>query len=153
MIDSQHLPFGAESILVTRMRKLAPELVVISLLPPRVRFDTGPYAFVRAIPSKTYDWRFLRKLEVLVVCNQEHARIGLIEKLCKEASRVTVWFLDESRGFTARYYPTAESVMLDDSRLWQWQLTLEPLMRFEEVEWTEWLAGAVKEVNYVQHHS
>lgn len=152
MIDTGKLPFGAESILVSRMRRLAPEMVIVSLLPARVRVTAGQYAFVRAIPGKDYDWRFLKKVPVMVLCNQEHARVGLFEQLCREASPVQAWFYDEQRGFDVTYLPTADSVIRDQST-WEWQLDFQPMLRLQNHEWAEWIESSVKEVWHVQHHS
>ena len=149
MIDATRLPFGGESILVSRMKRLAPEMVFISLLPVRVRMNVEPYAFVRAIPGKDYDWRFLKRLSVFVVCNQEHANIGIFEKLCKEAYPVKVWFFDESRGFDVMYLPTPESIERDDSSLWDWRLEFTEFSQFENAEWSEWIETAVGGVSYV----
>lgn len=151
MIDTERLPFGAESILVSRMRRLAPELVIVSLLPARMRIDPGSYALVRAIAGKTYDWRFLKKLPVMVLCNQEHARIGLFEKLCAEASPVQAWFYDEQRGFDVRYLPTPDSVLRDDQSTWEWELEFSSFMQFQNREWAEWVGAAIREQSYVQH--
>lgn len=142
VIDPVKLPFGGESILVSRMKKLAPEMVFISLLPARVRFNVEPYAFVRAIPGKDYDWRFLKRLSIFVVCNQEHANIGVFEKLCKEAYPVKVWFHDEQRGFDVMYLPTPESIEREDSALWDWRLDFSEWTQFENAEWSEWIERA-----------
>lgn len=145
MIDSTRLPFGGESILLSRMRKLAPEMVLVSLLPARIRFDVSPYAFVRAIPGKDYDWRFLKKLSVLVVCNTEHATIGVFEKICREAFPVKAWFYNERKGYDVMHLPTPESVMRDDSAQWEWRLSFDAFMDFENAEWIEYFDRAIGE--------
>lgn len=152
MIDTERLPFGAESILVSRMRRLAPEMVIVSLLPARMRIDPGKYALVRAIAGKNYDWRFLKKLPVMVLCNQEHARIGLFEKLCVEASPIHAWFHDEQRGFDVRYLPTADSLVRDQST-WEWELEFSSFIQSQNREWSTWLESAIREQAYVQHTS
>lgn len=149
MIDPTKLPFGGEAILLSRMRKLAPEMVIVSLLPARVRINVEPHALVRAIPGKDYDWRFLRKIPVMVLCNKEHATIGIFEKLCNVALPVQVWFYDERLGYNVLYLPTPESVERDDSSTWEWRLSFEPLMNFENAEWDEWFDHALGEVSYV----
>ena len=150
MIDSVKLPFGGESILISRMRKLAPEMVIVSFLPPRIRFSVAPYAFVRAIPGKDYDWRFLKKLQVMVVCNAEHATLGVFEKICREAFPVRAWFHSERKGYSVNYMPTIESVQTrDDSRTWDWHLQFEPYMPFENAEWDEFFDQAISEYSHV----
>lgn len=149
MIDPIKLPFGGESILLSRMKRLAPEMVFVSLLPARVRFNVKPYAFVRALPGKEYDWRFLKRLSVFVVCNQEHAGIGIFERLCREAHPVKVWFNDEGRGFDVMYLPTPESIERDDSSQWEWRLDFTEWGPFENAEWEEWLESAVEGGSHV----
>ena len=153
MIDATKLPFGGESILLSRMRKLAPELVIVSFLPPRVRFNVAPHAFVRAIPHKDYDWRFLRKLHVMVVCDKEHATVGIFEKLCRVAFPVQAWFHAERKGYDVSYLPTAASVERADSKTWEWNLTFEPFMEFQNREWGDLFEGSMGEFRHVQHHS
>lgn len=149
VIEPTRLPFGGESILVSRMRKLAPEMVVVSLLPPRIRFSVSPYAFVRAIPGKQYDWRFLKKLAVMVVCDKEHATVGIFEQLCREAFPVKAWFHSERRGYHVMNLPTIESIEREDSRTWDWRLNFDVLHEAECAEWREYFERAIGEFAHV----
>ena len=152
-LDTTRLPFGGEAILLSRMRKVAPKMVVISLLPARFRFTVEPYAFIRAIPGKNYDWRFLKKLETMVVCKQEHFTGGFFEQICREASPVRAWLIDERKGTDVHYWPTPESVEREDSRTWEWQLNFHPFIDCQNRDCGSWVDSCVKEVGYVQHHS
>lgn len=152
-MDTTRLPFGGEAILLSRMRKVAPKMVILSLLPTRFRFSVEPYALVRAIPGKNYDWRFLKKLEVMVVCNQESLNSGFFEQLCKEAMPVRAWLYDERKGTDVYLWPTDESAQREDIKSWVWELRFDPFLDFQNRDWAVWMDEKVKEVGYVQHHS
>ena len=148
MIDPAKLPFGGETILMSRMRKLAPEMVVVSLLPARLRMNVEPYAFVRAIPGKDYDWRFLKKLPTIVVCNADQARLGLFEQLCAEASPVQAWFYDEAQGYDVSYMPAAESVERPREQ-WVWELEFSSWFKSMNEEWAIWIHDSMSESAHV----
>lgn len=148
MIDSTKLPFGGETILMSRMRKLAPEMVFVSLLPARQRMVVDPYAFVRAIPGKEYDWRFLKKLHTVVVCNANQARLGLFEQLCAEANPVQAWFVDEVRGYDVSYLPTPESIERPREQ-WVWTLDFFPWYATMNEEWALWIHDSMIEGAHV----
>jgi len=142
MIDTSRLPFGGETILMSRMRKLAPEMVIVSLLPVRQRLVVEPYALVRAIPGKDYDWRFLKKLHTMVVGNSGHARHGLFEQLCQEAQPVQAWFVDEVKGYDVSYLPTPDSVERPREQ-WVWKLDFFPFFDSMNEEWALWMHDAM----------
>lgn len=148
MIDSTKLPFGGETILMLRMRKLAPEMVFVSMLPARQRMNVEPYAFVRAIPGKDYDWRFLKKLHTVVVCNANQARLGLFEQLCAEASPVQAWFADEVQGYDVSYLPTPESIERPREQ-WVWTLDFFPWFKSMNEEWAMWIHDSMSESAHV----
>jgi hypothetical protein len=125
-----------------RLRKLAPETTVVSLLPARQKLSVEPYAFVRAIPNKEYDWRFLKRLHVIVVCQTNHARVGLFEQICVEASPVQAWFVDESRGFDVRYLPDPKTIHKPESQ-WTWALDFDPWDPEANDEWEQWISAGM----------
>ncbi len=148
MIDAEKLPFGGETILMLRMRKRAPEMVFVSLLPARQRMNVEPYAFVRAIPGKDYDWRFLKKLHTVVVCNADQARLGLFEQLCSEASPVQAWFADEVQGYDVTHLPTPESIERPPQQ-WIWTLDFYPWFQSMNDEWAAWIHESMSEGAHV----
>jgi hypothetical protein len=123
-------------------------MVMLSLLPARYRFNADPYAFVRALPGRTYDWRFLRKIETMVVTDTM-PEPGFLEGLCRQAFPVRLWVLGRDVGATVMYLPTLESVSRGDSSTWDWRLSFEPMLSFQNYEWNQWFATAVEDMAHV----
>lgn len=150
MIDRSKLPFGGESILVSRMRKVKPEKVFVSLLPASVRLNVEPFALVRAIPTKTYDWRFLHQVDTVIVCNQEQQSVQLFDQLAQQCKPLAVWFLDEKVGYDIYRLPDPGSIEGRSPEDWKWTLDLTPWHRSMNTEWLDWMEQTV-EGSYVQH--
>lgn len=148
MIDRSKLPFGGEAILVSRMRKLKPERVFVSLLPVSTRINVEPYALVRAIPGKAYDWRFLVDIDTVVLCNQEQQSVALFEQLAQLAKPLSAWFVDEECGYDVFRHPTEES--LDkDVKDWVWKLDFHPWYKQMNSEWRVWMMESLGASHYV----
>lgn len=149
MIDRTKLPFGGETILVSRMRKLKPERVLVSLLPPSTRFNAEPYALVRAIPGKKYDWRFLIDVDTTVVCNQAQQSLELFDELAQLCKPLSVWFVDEGCGYDIMRLPSADTLDLGPSN-WVWQLEFSKWYKTQNKEWGAWMDESLG-MQYVQH--
>jgi hypothetical protein len=144
-VISPSLPYGAEAIIASRLRGRAPAMVMLSLLPARYRFNAGPFSFVRAIPGRSYDWRFLRKIETMVVTDVM-PEPGFLEGLCKQAFPVRIWVLGSDVGATVIYLPTLESVSREDGSRWDWRLSFESMLPFQNRDWGSWFATAVEDM-------
>jgi hypothetical protein len=108
---TQPLPYGGQVIVQQRLRKLAPQKVVVSFLPMWIPIDVEPYSLVRAAVGRDYDWRFLYKLDVLILCESKTVQPPLLEQLCKTAKTVSAWIANEKKGYDIAYLPTYDSVM------------------------------------------
>jgi hypothetical protein len=108
---SHPVPYGGQDIVQQRLRKLAPAKVVLSFLPTWVNLNVEPYPFVKAIVGRDYDWRFLFKLDVLILCQSTNVQPPVLEQLCKTANNVSVWITNENKGYDISYLPTYESAI------------------------------------------
>ena len=148
MIDRSKLPFGGEAIMLSRMRKLKPEHVFVSLLPPSARLSVEPYALVRAIPGKQYDWRFLIGVTTTIICKQEHQSLELFDQLAQLSKPLSVWFVDEGRGYDIYRLPTDDSLDCDPKD-WKWKLDFSDWYKDMNNEWRIWMQDALGADQYV----
>lgn len=91
------LPYGAAEIVALRTAGKRPaDMLLISLVGP-LR-ETNPV--IIAQPSRSYDWRFVVALPVLVVATTETPNIAGVVKAIDAASpsSLSVWFADQQDG-------------------------------------------------------
>lgn len=91
------LPYGAAEIVALRSTGKRPaDLLLISLIGP-LR-ETNPA--ISAQPSRSYDWRFVVALPVVVIAETATQRLGLIVKAIDGESpqSLSVWFADKQDG-------------------------------------------------------
>lgn len=91
------LPYGAAEIVALRSTGKRPaDLLLISLVGP-LR-ETNP--IIIAQPSRSYDWRFVVALPVLIVATTETPNIAGLVKAIDAAAPATlsVWFADQQDG-------------------------------------------------------
>lgn len=91
------LPYGAAEIVALRTAGKRPaDLLLISFVGP-LR-ETNPV--IVAQPSRTYDWRFVVALPVLIVAKTDTPHLAGIVKAIEAAapSTLSVWFADQQDG-------------------------------------------------------
>ncbi len=93
------LPYGAAEIITTRKAGKKPaDMILVSLVGP-LR-EQNPVVVARA--EKAYDWRFLTRLEVLIVATTSTSKASLarlVESILPhKPSYVGVWFADRQAG-------------------------------------------------------
>ena len=130
------------------VRKLKPERVFVSLLPTATRMNVEPYALVRAIPGKQYDWRFLIDIDTVVVCKQEQQSMELFHSLAKLSKPLSLWVVDEECGYDLMRLPTAETLNLDPKD-WEWSIEFSPWYKSENEEWRLWMIDSLGMDQYV----
>lgn len=91
------LPYGAAEIVALRIAGKKPaDMLLISLVGP-LR-ETNPV--IIAQPSRSYDWRFVVALPVLIVATTETPHIAGIVKAIDtvDPATMSVWFADQQDG-------------------------------------------------------
>ncbi|UCV01744.1 hypothetical protein [Dechloromonas denitrificans] len=91
------LPYGAAEIVALRTAGKRPaDLLLISLIGPLS--ETNPV--IIAQPSRSYDWRFVVALPVLIVATTETPHLSGIVKAIDTAApaALSVWFADQQDG-------------------------------------------------------
>lgn len=105
------LPYGAAEIVALRTAGKRPaDMLLISLVGPLS--ETNPV--IIAQPSRSYDWRFVVALPVVVIADTATQRLGLIVKAIEGESprSLSVWFADKQDGVNILidgYRPRAKS--------------------------------------------
>lgn len=92
-----HLPYGAAEIVALRSAGKRPaDMLLISFIGP-LR-ETNPVIVAQA--SRSYDWRFVVALPVLIVATTETANLSGIVKAIDAAApaSLSVWFADQQDG-------------------------------------------------------
>lgn len=100
------LPYGAAEIVALRTTGKRPaDMLLISLIGPL--HETNPV--VIAQPSRSYDWRFVVALPVLIVATTETPNLASIVRGIDTAapSSLSVWFADQQDGV---------NILIDDHR-------------------------------------
>lgn len=93
------VPYGAQEIIDTRMIGKRPaDMVLVSLVGPLRELNH----VVVAKPGRSYDWRFLARLEVLIVASTAIDR-GAVKRvvdavLPHKPGYLGVWFADKQDG-------------------------------------------------------
>ncbi len=98
------LPYGAAEIVATRKAGKKPaDMILISLVGP-LR-EMNPVVVARA--EKSYDWRFLTRLEVLIVATTATSKESLariVESILPHRPEyVGVWFADRQAGMNVAF--------------------------------------------------
>ena len=93
------LPYGASEIVAIRKSGKKPaDMILLSLVGP-LR-ELNPVVIAR--PEKSYDWRFLTRLEVLIVATTDTSKASvarLVESiLAHKPAYLGVWFADRQAG-------------------------------------------------------
>ncbi|HLO61713.1 MAG TPA: hypothetical protein VK165_01985 [Azonexus sp.] len=91
------LPYGAAEIVALRTAGKRPaDMLLISLVGPL--HETNPVIIAQA--SRSYDWRFVVALPVVVVAETATQRLGIIVKAIEGESpqSLSVWFADQQDG-------------------------------------------------------
>ena len=98
------VPYGAQEIIDTRMIGKRPaDMVLVSLVGPLRELNH----VVVAKPGRAYDWRFLARLEVLIVASTAIDR-GSVKRvvdavLPHEPGYLGVWFADRQVGMNVAF--------------------------------------------------
>ena len=137
MIDP--LPFGGEVILSHRLRNLAPELVLVSTLGLGVNFDSGDCALVKCLAQKKYDWRFLKNIPVFLLCQSIRGHADLLQDMCRIASSVKAFFVDQQAGYDVWFFPLDETLHLPP-KSWTYRLELAPCESALSRSWGIWVS-------------
>ncbi len=98
------LPYGAAEIIATRKAGKKPaDMILISLVGP-LR-EQNPVVVARA--EKAYDWRFLTRLEVLIVATTATSKASLarlVESILPhKPAYIGVWFADRQAGMNVAF--------------------------------------------------
>ena len=110
-MNARDLPYGAAEIVALRSAGKRPaDLLLISLVGP-LR-ETNPA--IIAHPSRSYDWRFVVAMNVLVVAKINTPRLAEIVKTINaaEPSALSVWFADQQDGVNVQidgYHPRTKN--------------------------------------------
>ena len=101
---NDQLPYGGQVIADLRSNRKRPaDMVLVSLIGPLRELNP----VVMARPEKTYDWRFLTGLDVLLVA--EHRMDAALVKrvvsalLAVNPDYLGVWFADKANGLNLAY--------------------------------------------------
>ncbi len=98
------LPYGAAEIIATRKAGKKPaDMILVSLVGP-LR-EQNPVVVARA--EKAYDWRFLTRLEVLIVATTATNKASLarlVESILPhKPAYIGVWFADRQAGMNVAF--------------------------------------------------
>jgi len=98
------LPYGAAEIVATRKAGKKPaDMILVSLVGP-LR-EQNPVVVARA--EKAYDWRFLTRLEVLIVATTATSKASLariVESILPhKPAYLGVWFADRQAGMNVAF--------------------------------------------------
>ena len=98
------LPYGASEIVAIRKSGKKPaDMILLSLVGP-LR-ELTPVGVAR--PEKSYDWRFLTRLEVLIVATIDTSKASLariVEAiLAHRPAYLGVWFADRQAGMNVAF--------------------------------------------------
>ena len=110
-MNTSHLPYGAAEIVAIRSTGKRPaDMVLVSMIGP-LR-ETNPV--VIAQPSRSYDWRFVVALPVLIVATTDTPNLAGIVKAVDSAEPdyLSVWFSDRQDGINIQidgYRPQTKS--------------------------------------------
>ena len=106
-MNARDLPYGAAEIVALRSNGQRPaDMVLVSLIGP-LNGETNPAIIAR--PERSYDWRFVVGLSLLVVARTDTPHLaGIVKAIDAVApASLSVWFADQQDGINA---------LLDDYR-------------------------------------
>lgn len=97
-MNARDLPYGAAEIVALRSSGKRPaDMVLVSLVGP-LNGETNPAIIAR--PERSYDWRFVVGLSLLVVARTDTPHLAGLVKAIEAAgpAGLSVWFADQQDG-------------------------------------------------------
>lgn len=119
---------GAEPIMASRMRGLKPaDMVIVSMVGPAIVENP----VVRVKPGVTYDWRWVRGLDVcLYIDDDADWHIVLKDIALQRPEHLSLWTPAGQWGAKVYLIPTADDIS-KPVRQWKYELDFLPWMDFQ----------------------
>lgn len=128
------IAINAQPIVDARLRGFKPsELVLISL----VGFVNAENHVVRAIPGTTYDWRWVRDLEVCAYVGENMDWVDTVKAIAKQRpAHLCLWNCFDHWGARVYLVPTADDIA-KPVRQWGYELDFLPWLDFQNQDFIE----------------
>lgn len=126
---------NAQAILDARLQGFKPdELVLVSL----VGHVSAANHTVLAIPATTYDWRWVRDLELCVYIGEGQDWVGTLKAIAlQRPAYLSLWNTAERWGARVYLIPTAADIA-KPVRQWAYELDFLPWLDFQNEEFLQW---------------
>jgi hypothetical protein len=128
------IALNARPILDARLRGFKPdEMVVVSLVGP---VDVANHV-VRAVSAETYDWRWVRGLEICVYVGDGLDWLGTVKAIALQRPAYLILWNSVSRwGANVYCIPTPEDITKPPHR-WTYELDYLAWMDFQNIDFVE----------------